>query len=111
MKHRSEFSVKGSKGDVYQIVFARTDNNLTVTCTCPAGEVGTHCKHRLALLEGLADNLLSNNKDDLAKLFQLISGTDVEVALARYHAAEQAYQDAKRALTGAKKGLARAMRD
>lgn len=37
--------VSSSSGEVYFIEVSRKGQNLTCTCTCPAGSHGTHCKH------------------------------------------------------------------
>ncbi len=108
---RLDFIVRGSKGDEYNISFTRDYDNLTARCTCRAGEVGMYCKHRFALMEGDVTNLISNNYNDVAKIKELIAGSDVEAAIVSLKNAELALDDAKKEVSRRKKALARAMAD
>ena len=99
-----KFLVRGSGGNAYEVGFKRYGNNLTGTCTCRAGEMGMYCKHRFALMEGEVTNLLSENTDDVYRLNDMITGTDVEAAI-------EAVRIAEKAADAAKKELALAMRD
>ena len=106
-----KFLVRGSGGNAYEVDFKRYGNNLTGTCTCRAGEMGMYCKHRFALMEGEVTNLLSENTDDVYRLNDMITGTDVEAAIEAVRIAEKAADAAKKELSSRKKALARAMRD
>lgn len=99
-----KFLVRGSGGNAYEVDFRRYGNNLTGTCTCSAGQMGKYCKHLFALIEGEVTNLLSENTDDVYRLNDMITGTDVEAAI-------EAVRIAEKELSSRKKALALAMRD
>jgi len=52
------FSVQGSAPEPYHVLFRRNGANLSAYCTCPAGENGMYCKHRIRILQGLAEESL-----------------------------------------------------
>jgi hypothetical protein len=84
------FRVKGSAPEPYEVTFTRSGNNLTTTCTCPAGKNGQYCKHRFGLMEGDLSALVSTNTGDIPKLHELILGTDVADAYRPVHEANNA---------------------
>ena len=73
-----KFKVTGSSGDIYEIVATRDGINFRMSCTCEAGQHGMYCKHRFSLMNGDITSLLSENSDDVARLKDLLNGTDVE---------------------------------
>jgi uncharacterized Zn finger protein len=103
------FLVKGSAVEPYEVTFIKDGDSLTALCTCPAGQFGNFCKHRLAILDGSGGNISSENSDQVSTIVRWLVGTDVESALAEMRAAEQEAAAAKKALDLAKKELARAM--
>lgn len=103
------FTVEGSKGDEYEILFEREGNNLDVFCTCPAGDNGLYCKHRFALMEGDVTKLLSENEDEVPIIKNLLKGTDVEAAYNEVLKVQAAYDEIGERLKKAKKTLAKAM--
>ena len=56
------FLVQGSAIDPYRVTFTKNKNNLNAFCTCPAGENGQYCKHRLAILGGDVSAITSKNE-------------------------------------------------
>ena len=104
-----KFIVLGSSGSEYEIVALRNGENFQMSCTCEAGQHGTCCKHRLALLDGEISSLLSGNHADLLELKQLVCGTGVEKRYAMVCALEKekALIDSK--LKAEKKALGREM--
>lgn len=72
------FLVQGSAKIPYRVTFWREGNDFKSACTCPAGKKGTYCKHRFALLDADITNLVSDNYDDLAKIPDLLKGSDVD---------------------------------
>lgn len=60
---------KSSSGEPYELVFARTDDRLTIFCPCQAGVYGKLCKHKIGLLQNDNDMLYSD--DETAKLNKL----------------------------------------
>jgi len=105
------FVIRGSKGDLYDVSFDRSGDNLTATCTCRAGEMGMYCKHRFQLMDGDITNLISDNASAVNELPGLIADTDVAHYLLRLRAAQVCFDAAKKELSDIKKALAKAMRD
>lgn len=75
------FKVQGSAPTPYISEFWREGDNLSSSCTCPAGEKGMYCKHRLNLIAGDISNLVSKNVTDVDILKNMVKGTDVENAI------------------------------
>lgn len=105
------FLVQGSADVPYEVTFAKKNNNLSAHCTCPAGENSLYCKHRINIMHGIADGVVSPNKNDVGLIKTWLSGTDVEAALREVMEKEELLDKAKQALSFAKKKLAKAIRD
>ncbi len=103
------FSVKGSSPEPYEVTFIKDGSSLTALCTCPAGQFGSYCKHRIAILDGKSDLISSDNADQAPTVTEWLVGTDVEAALSELRAAEKTTECAKEDLAALKKKLARAM--
>jgi uncharacterized Zn finger protein len=103
------FQIQGSADDPYDVSFERTGNNLRAACTCSAGKNGTHCKHRINLLNGVVDGLVSENLMEVNALKELLTGSDVEAAMAILSNAEEKLASVKREVSKAKKQLAASM--
>ena len=103
------FLVKGSSPDGYEVTFIKDGSSLTALCTCPAGQFGSYCKHRIAILDGKSDSISSGNADQAPTVTEWLVGTDVEAALSELRVAEKTTECAKEDLAALKKKLARAM--
>lgn len=101
------FDVEGSQGDLYRITFAFDGDRAAATCTCPAGEQGTWCKHRTALLDGDVTALRSDNASEAATVKDRLAGTSLGDAYSRWVEAEDRAVAAKKAADAAKRALAR----
>lgn len=104
-----KFRVRGSSPEPYEITFIKDGDSLTALCSCPAGEFGNFCKHRIAILEGNGKAIVGDNGDQVATVLGWLPGTDVAAALAELRAIEGAKDEPKSALVAAKRKLARAM--
>jgi hypothetical protein len=100
-----QFRVQGSSADPYLITFIKDGADLVATCTCAAGEVGQSCKHRLAILNGDASAVVSENGADAEIVASWIPGTSLALALEALATAERQLEEAKRAVSAAKKRL------
>jgi uncharacterized Zn finger protein len=106
------FLVQGSSPEPYKVVFTRRSNiNLSAYCSCPAGENGLYCKHRLEILAGNTRAVLNPNSDDITTVRSWLIGSDVEKALLKVNELEEEAARIKKALTLAKADLDKAMRD
>ncbi len=103
------FLVKGSTTKPYEITFIKDGNSLTALCTCPAGQFSNSCKHRVAILDGDATAISSDNADQAPKIVAWLAGTDVEAALLALRAAQKNPDKTKQDVADLKKKLARAM--
>lgn len=103
------FLVKGSVADPYEVTFIKDGDSLTALCTCPAGQFGNFCKHRITILDGDGGAIVSENANRVATITEWLQGTDVAAALCEYRKLEKAAGASKSVLAAAKKKLARAM--
>ena len=108
---RLDFLVKGSSPEPYHVTFSKSGTNISAYCTCPAGENGQYCKHRLGILGGSAINVISENVRDIAIVSSWLPGSDIEAAWVEVKRLEHEAEQIKSQLTQAKKALAKAMRD
>ncbi len=104
-----EFLVKGSTPEPYEITFIKDGDSLTAICTCPAGTFGNVCKHRIAIIDGDASAIVSDNADKAPVVREWLVGTDVEAALKEMRAADWPAETARASFAAAKRKLARAM--
>lgn len=101
------FHVKGSSAEPYEVIIIKDGDSLTALCSCPAGQHGNFCKHRIGILEGKPAGIVSDNADSVPTAVGWLAGTDVEAALADVRTAEK--NKDKTAISTAKRKLARAM--
>ena len=106
------FLVQGSAAEPYRVLFRRRDRtNLSAYCTCPAGENGMYCKHRIRILLGLVEGIVSKNTKDVQTVVGWVVGTDVEVALVTVVTLEKEADRIKSNLSAAKHALSRCFLD
>jgi len=103
------FLVKGSAAEPYEVIFIKDGDSLTALCTCPAGQFGNVCKHRVAILDGDATAVCSDNAAQAGTIATWLQGTDVESALSEMRAADANADVDKSLRVAAKRKLARAM--
>lgn len=103
------FLVQGSTANPYEVTFIKDGDSLTAICSCPAGEFGNFCKHRISILDGKSTAITSDNAGQVRLVQEWLSGTDVEAALSELRDIEKVAKSDKKAITTAKKKLARAM--
>ena len=107
-----DFLVQGSAAEPYRITVSRRDmGKLSAFCSCPAGENGTFCKHRVQILRGSTEGIVSKNQADVAIVAGWLAGTDVERALRTVDELELEAERIKKALISAKKVLSRSLLD
>ena len=107
-----EFLVQGSAPEPYRVSFRRRDaKNVSAYCTCPAGESGMSCKHRIRILRGLLEGVVSKNTADVTTVAGWLAGSDVEKALHTIDQLEKEAERIKKALSAAKKALSQCLLD
>ncbi|WP_066043952.1 hypothetical protein [Bathymodiolus septemdierum thioautotrophic gill symbiont] len=101
------FKVQGS--DLYQVDFINTIDKLKIHCSCPAGQNFTVCKHRKNIMNGITDNITSDNKEQVDKVKQWV---DLSIFLELFDYLKTLEKDKKRILkkvADTKKHIARYM--
>lgn len=111
---RYMFKVQGSAPAPYTIEFARhADGNIVADCTCPAGSAGQYCKHRINILRGVKAGVLESSGSsvaaDVAQVSAWLPGSDIEAALNEISDLERQAEAIKKAISSAKKRLARTL--
>lgn len=107
-----QFEVQGSAPDPYIVTFIkRSDNKISAYCSCPAGENGLYCKHRLNILSGIEKDIVSGNNDDVHVVKTWLLGTDLELAIIRVQELEKEAERIKKELSSAKRNLVKVMHD
>ena len=71
------FYVQGSAAEPYKISF-NTSDGFVASCSCPAGENRTLCKHVLSLLEGDFSNVKIGEPSDLSIVCEMFSKNEVK---------------------------------
>jgi uncharacterized Zn finger protein len=104
-----DFLVQGSAAKPYELLFSRDGNKITAFCSCPAGDSGTACKHRLSILAGIKAGVVSNNSDQVKVVAAWLRGSNLAARMEELDQAEMAAENAKKAVSVAKKRLAAAM--
>ncbi|MDI1300139.1 SWIM zinc finger domain-containing protein [Methylotenera sp.] len=105
------FKVQGSGIEPYEVKFLRSSKSgLSAYCSCPAGENGMTCKHRLSILDGNQENIVSSNGADVKIVQSWLFGTDIEKILLKMRHLEAEVEKVKNELSSTKKALAKAMR-
>jgi len=98
------FHVQGTAAEPYKTTFVKRGLTLATQCTCPAGKRGRCCKHRLRILRGCREGIVSDNRDQV-DVVQSWLGSGVYEALKERDQAEQALDVAKERLAAAKRRL------
>jgi hypothetical protein len=103
------FLVQGSAPEPYTVQFQKSGNNLSAHCTCPAGIVRQICKHRIRILEGRVEGIVSGNEGDVRIAASWLPGSNVETALRDLGAGEERLAVAQKEVSALKKQLARVL--
>lgn len=69
-----------------------------------------HCKHRINILRGLTDAIISNNSEEVETIQVWMTATPIDKAMQSLAAVEKQYTSIKRALSKAKKDISKAFR-
>ncbi len=104
-----EFSVQGSSETPYTVSFTFDENKLSAFCTCPAGNSGTACKHRLSVLAGSNSGIVDGSLDQIPKILLWLKGSEIEACLEELSAAEAQFEKAKKQVSTAKKKLSNSL--
>ena len=103
------FEVQGSAEYPYTVSFQKIGAKLSTECSCPAGENGMHCKHRIRILNGMRDGIVSGNESDVDTVASWLPGTYLGETLQALSIAEEQFEAAQNELKRIKKQLDRAL--
>ncbi len=98
--------MQGSAPEPYTVTFYLRGADLSASCSCAAGQYGTNCKHRNAILSGDASSIVSDNLEEVAVVSGWLEKSPLADAFADLQAAERLLADAKRRMAKAKKRVA-----
>jgi hypothetical protein len=104
-----EFLVQGSDPVPYTVSFKKTDNDLRASCSCRAGKNGLLCKHRLSILNGDKNAVVSKNSDQVAEIASWLAGSKVAEAISTVTSLEAEKKSIEEKLKQAKKLVAKAL--
>lgn len=108
---RFEFLVRGEAAEPYRVSFRREGRNLSAHCTCPEGQGGKYCDHRINILRGSIESVVSENAADAATVASWLKGTDVDAALQSVIRLEKEARRINQALGEAKQTLSEYLLD
>jgi hypothetical protein len=104
------FLVSGSSSSPYQVEFVKDRGVLKAYCNCLAGSHGSHCKHRINILTGDSNGIVSDVDNKFGLIADWLIGTGLESALEELLSAQNENPQDKTRLTKAKKLIAKFMR-
>ncbi|MBR8159005.1 SWIM zinc finger family protein [Burkholderia cenocepacia] len=103
------FSVQGSAEIPYELTFECDEKRIVAFCTCPAGENGTYCKHRLLILTGTDPGIVSGNAEQIESVTSWLAGSNLALHMTELVEAKRSLEQAKGAVAKAKKKLSATM--
>lgn len=106
-----EFTILASDGvRSYVAGFIAEDGLLSVYCSCPAGELGKWCKHKMALMSGDTAKLGNLDSAVINELRTLVGKSIFPQLMDAVQQAEDDALIAKKRVVDAKKRLEKAVR-
>jgi hypothetical protein len=105
------FLVQGSSTIPYRVVFTRRGGRISAKCSCPAGLKGQICKHRMSILSGSRQNVVSDNLNEIPAVISWLPGSDIEQAWSEVQRLEDDLNHLKIRLATAKKKLLKSMQE
>lgn len=104
-----EFLIQGSKPGPYKVVVEKDGTNLKASCTCRAGIFGQLCKHRLFLLNGAIDGIVSANIAEAGEVVSWLAGSDAAPAISELASLEAEKKTLEARIKRAKKAVTLAL--
>ncbi len=106
-----ELLAKSSSGDgSYLVTFTRNKSGLSINCTCPAGQFGQLCKHKLRLSDGIRSMLFDQGQiDELEQVQAWIAGSGYPELFERLNDLESEQVRLKKEIKDTKAMLGRVM--
>jgi hypothetical protein len=105
------FLVQGSSDTPYQVTFHRQGGSISAKCSCPAGLNRQLCKHRMSILSGSNQSVVSGNPQDISTVVSWLPGSNIERAWMDVQRLENDLNRVKVNLAAAKKRLCKSMHE
>lgn len=106
---RYAFKVQGSEKNPYDVIFELNAGTLHITCTCKAGKNYMHCKHRIRILKGLIENVVSPNLNEIQIIHGMVQGTVIHNTILEIESSEEKLNKLTDTIRGLKYKLIRLM--
>lgn len=93
---RIEFLVQGRESTPYQVVFEVANDILRASCDCAASVKGQACKHRIRIIEGSSEGVVSKNVMEIKKVSEYYRNSELAKLLLRKQQKENQVEDIKK---------------
>ncbi|MBB5148618.1 SWIM zinc finger family protein [Ureibacillus thermosphaericus] len=102
------FSIQGSSEEPYTLQFSITEKSFKAECNCPAGLMGTLCKHIIWIIEGqIPSNLIDGDISKIVEISKAFHSSEVGDVYNHYKELEKEIEKLKKELKNRKKQVAR----
>lgn len=104
------FFVQGSSSEPYEVTVKHSEQKFNVFCTCPAGEIGQNCKHKLQVISGelsKPSKIVSGDLDKLSSIPDIVKKFPIMEALTNLGILEKEAENIKKQISLQKKQIAR----
>lgn len=106
-----EFLVQGRESTPYKVVFEQIGKALMATCSCAASSMGQLCKHRLRIIQGLSEDVVSNNLSEIKKINELYKNSEVSRILELRQQREDEIENIKKDIKLLNKRISQALKE
>ena len=104
-----KFLVQGSDVEPYTVIFRNSEEGLVSLCNCLAGKNGMYCKHRIRILRGSIEGIISENLNDVDTVKSWFPGSRVEHAIIELELAENQLESFKKKISQLKRNVAKCL--
>ncbi|MGE3611710.1 MAG: hypothetical protein AB7I27_19120 [Bacteriovoracaceae bacterium] len=104
------FLVQGSSSDPYEVEVNVEDRNLSVSCDCAASINGQICKHRLRIISGSTEGIVSDNKADVRAVRDAFEKSEVMSLIVLRDKKEQEIESLKKEVKELSKKISSSLR-
>lgn len=103
------FFIQGSAAEPYTVKFSKQGDMLVGTCTCQAASSGLICKHRLNLLAGKHEKIVSNNRSDVDILLSWLAVSPLKSLLEEMNRLQDTIDNSTKELKTVKRKLSQVL--
>ncbi|MBE6442289.1 MAG: hypothetical protein E7022_08200 [Desulfovibrio desulfuricans] len=107
MSNQAVFTVSGDSGHDYELSIGHSEDGMYFRCSCPAGQNGQLCKHRLRILQGDDSAMYYTDENTMLLLNNFRSLPEIKSILAKKYEIEQEQERLKKELNKLKKKMGR----